>query len=79
MVIDAVEESRLLVCGGSVETELRIMIHEPAAKAGGRVQLAIDPDTTSFDVIPVSLAENLGFNPVDNLVDLKNALQREEA
>ncbi|KUG09919.1 heat shock protein 60 family chaperone groel / thermosome subunit [hydrocarbon metagenome] len=73
VVMDAMEDTRLLVGGGSVETELLMRIHEYAAKVGGRVQLAIEVYAASFEVIPITLAENSGFNPLDKLVDLKNA------
>ena len=73
VVMDAMEDTRLLVGGGSVETELLMKIHDYAAKVGGRVQLAIEAYAASFEVIPITLAENSGFNPLDKLVDLKNA------
>lgn len=73
VVIDSMEDGKLLVGGGAVETELLMKIHEYAANIGGRVQLAIEAYAAAFEVIPTTLAENSGFNPLDKLVDLKNA------
>jgi len=67
------EDGKLLVGGGAVETELLMRIHEYAATIGGRVQMAIEAYAASFEVIPTTLAENSGFNQIDKLVDLKNA------
>jgi thermosome len=73
VVEDAMEDGKLLVGGGAVETELLMRIHEYAATIGGRVQMAIEAYAASFEVIPTTLAENSGFNQIDKLVDLKNA------
>jgi chaperonin GroEL (HSP60 family) len=73
VVMDAMEDGKMLVGGGSVETELLMKIREYAETVGGRVQLAIEAYAAAFEVIPQTLAENSGFNPLDKLVDLKNA------
>ncbi len=73
VVMDVMEDGKMLVGGGSVETELIMKIRDYAATVGGRVQLAIEAYALSFEVIPQTLAENSGFNPLDKLVDLKNA------
>lgn len=73
VVMDCMEDGKIVVGGGAVETELLMQIREYAAQVGGRVQLAIEAYAASFEVIPLTLAENSGFNPIDKLVDLKNA------
>jgi len=73
VVMDAMEDGKLVVGGGSVETEILMKVRDYAANVGGRVQLAIEVFANAFEVIPVTLAENSGYNPVDKLVDLKNA------
>jgi thermosome len=73
VVMDVMEDGKYVVGGGSIETELLMQINEYATQIGGRVQLAIEAYAKSFEVIPLTLAENSGFNPIDKLVDLKNA------
>ncbi len=73
VVEDAMEDASFVVGGGAVETELSMKIRDYAATVGGRVQLAIEAYAASFEVIPLTLAENSGFNQIDKLVDLKNA------
>ena len=71
--MDCMEDGTFVVGGGAVETELILKLHEYATCVGGRVQLAVEAYANSFESIPLTLAENSGFNQIDKLVDLKNA------
>ncbi|MEN6442267.1 MAG: thermosome subunit alpha [Methanoregula sp.] len=73
VVMDAIEDGTYVVGGGAVETELLMKIRNYAETVGGRVQLAIEGYATAFETIPRTLAENSGYNPIDKLVELKNA------
>ncbi|MDN7024700.1 thermosome subunit [Methanoculleus sp. FWC-SCC1] len=73
VVQDVLEDGKFVVGGGSVETELLLRIRDYAASVGGRVQLAIEAFASAFEVIPRTLAENSGFDPIDKLVALKTA------
>ena len=73
VVMDAIEDQKYVVGGGSVETEVMLRVKEYAASVGGRVQLAIEAFADAFESIPRTLAENSGFNPIDKLVELKAA------
>ncbi len=72
VVMDAMEDGTYVVGGGAVETELFMKIRDYAQTVGGRVQLALEAYATAFESIPLTLAENSGFNPIDKLVELKN-------
>ncbi|MEI8012152.1 MAG: TCP-1/cpn60 chaperonin family protein, partial [Candidatus Omnitrophota bacterium] len=73
VVMDTMEDASFVVGGGAVETELVLRIRDYASTVGGRVQLAIEAYAASFEVIPLTLAENSGYNMIDKLVNLKNA------
>ncbi len=73
VVMDAMEDGTYVVGGGAVETELLMKIREYAQTVGGRVQIALEAYAAAFESIPRALAENSGFNPIDKLVELKNA------
>jgi len=73
VVMDAMEDGTYVVGGAAVETELLMKVREYAASVGGRVQLAIEAYASAYESIPRTLAENSGFNPIDKLVELKNA------
>jgi thermosome len=76
VVMDAIEDQKYVVGGGSVETEVLLHVKEYAASVGGRVQLAIEAFANAFESIPRTLAENSGFSPIDKLVELKAAHAR---
>ncbi len=71
VVMDAIEDGKFVVGGGSVETELLLKLRDYATSIGGRTQIAIEAFANAFETIPRTLAENSGFNPIDKLVDLK--------
>jgi thermosome len=73
VVMDAMEDGTFVVGGGAVETELLMKIRDYASTVGGRVQIAIEAYSAAYESIPRTLAENSGFNPIDKLVELKNA------
>jgi thermosome len=73
VVMDAMEDGKYVVGGGAVETEILLRVREYAAKVGGRTQIAIEAFSNAFESIPITLAENSGFNPIDKLVELKTA------
>jgi len=73
VVQDAVEDGKFVIGGGSVEIELQMRVRDYAATFGGRVQLAIEAFSNAFEVVPKTLAENSGFDPIDKVVALKKA------
>ena len=73
VVQDAIEDGKFVVGGGSVEIELQMRVRDYAATFGGRVQLAIEAFSNAFEVIPKTLAENSGLDPIDKVVALKKA------
>jgi len=70
-VTSAVEEGRYVYGGGSIEIEIAQGLREYAAKMGGREQLAINAFAEALEVIPRTLAESAGMDPIDTLVDLR--------
>jgi chaperonin GroEL (HSP60 family) len=67
----AIENKKLVAGGGASEVEVALRLKEYAAKIGGRQQLAIEAFAEAMEVIPRSLAENAGLDPIDTLVDLR--------
>ncbi|MGC1121379.1 MAG: thermosome subunit alpha [Candidatus Methanofastidiosia archaeon] len=57
--------------GGAVETELSKRLQEFAGSVGGREQLAVKAFAEALEVIPRTLAENAGLDPIDILVKLR--------
>jgi thermosome len=74
MVVSVVVEGKMIVAGGGApETELSLQLRRYASQEGGRVQLAIEAFASALEVIPRSLAENSGLDPIDMLVAIRAA------
>jgi thermosome len=69
----AIEDGKILPGGGAVHIELNLALKDYAASVGGREQLAIDAFADAMDVIPRTLAENAGLDPINMLIDLRKA------
>jgi len=72
----ALEDGKYVAGGGAAEIELALRLREYAASVGGREQLAIQAFADAIEVIPRSLAENAGLDPIDMLVALRSAHER---
>ena len=68
VVKDIVEDGKILPAGGAPEIELSIRLDEYAKEVGGKEQLAIEAFAEALKVIPRTLAENAGLDPVETLV-----------
>ncbi|MFH0868805.1 MAG: thermosome subunit alpha [archaeon] len=58
--------------GGAIEIELAKRLRSYADKLSGREQLAVMAFADSLEVIPRTLAENAGIDPIDALTELKS-------
>jgi thermosome len=73
VVKDVVEEPKIVAGGGATEAELAKKLRDYAPTIGGREQLAIEAFAESLEIVPKSLAENAGHDPIDILVSLRAA------
>ncbi|WP_248909859.1 thermosome subunit alpha [Halocatena marina] len=67
----AIEHREVLPGGGASEVMLAADLRDYAASVGGRSQLAVTAFADSLEVIPRTLAENAGIDPIDSLIDLR--------
>ena len=67
-----IEDGNLVAGGGSPEIELSLRLREYAATLKGREQLAVSKFADALEVIPRTLAENAGLDPIDMLVELRS-------
>ncbi len=72
-VISAVESEKILPGAGAPEAEVAKHLRKFAESFSGREQLAIKAFADALEVIPRSLAENAGLDPIDILVELRAA------
>ncbi len=72
-VRDVLLKPKITAGGGSVEVETALRLNEWTESLTGRDQLAAKAFASSLEVIPATLAENGGLDPIDILVQLKAA------
>jgi len=53
--------------------ELALRLRDYAASVGGREQIAIDAFASAMEVVPTALSENAGLDPIDILIELRQA------
>jgi thermosome len=72
VVSDVIENNKIVAGGGAVEIEVAKELRKYATKVGGREQLAVEAFAEAVEVIPRTLAENAGLEPIDILVELRS-------
>ena len=76
VVSDVIENNKIVPGGGAVEAEIAKELRSYATKVGGREQLAIEAFADSIEVIPKTLAENAGLEPIDIMVELRSSHEK---
>jgi len=71
VVRNAIEDGKIVAGGGAPEAEIAKQLRSYAAEVGARQQLAIEAYADAIEVIPLTLAENAGLDPVDIMVALR--------
>ncbi len=77
VVSDVLENNKIVAGGGAVEIEIAKELRKYATKVGGREQLAVEAFADAVEVIPRTLAENAGLEPIDILVELRQVHDKE--
>lgn len=70
-VATVLESKKIVPGGGAPEVEVAERLRQYASTITGRDQLAVKAFADAVEEIPVNLAENAGFDPVDVLVNLR--------
>ncbi len=73
VISDVIERNKIVAGGGAVEAEIAKHLRDYATRVGGREQLAIEAFADSIEIVPKTLAENAGLEPIDILVELRTA------
>jgi len=67
----AIEDEKLVAGGGSPEVEVALRLQEYASTLSGREQLAVKGFAEALEIVPRTLAENAGLDPIDMLMELR--------
>ncbi len=77
-VADAIKDGKVVAGGGAVEIELAKHLRRYAQKVGGKEQLAIEAFAKSLEGLVMALAENAGLDPIDIIMKLSAAHEKED-
>jgi chaperonin GroEL (HSP60 family) len=77
VVTAAIDAGGVVPGAGATEIAMADHIRSAAASIEGRKQLAVEAFADAIDIIPRTLAENTGMDPIDALVDLRSRHENE--
>jgi thermosome len=77
-VAAALKVGKVVAGAGAPELELARDLMKYANSLSGREQLAVEAFARSMEVIPRTLAENAGIDPIDSMTELKSAHDKKE-
>jgi thermosome len=69
----AIEDGKIIAGGGATAAEIALRLRDYASTIGGREQIAIEAFANAMEVVPRTLAENAGLDPIDTLIELRKA------
>jgi archaeal chaperonin len=78
VISDVTENNKIVAGGGAIEVEIAKELRKYSTKVGGRQQLAIEAFADAVEVIPRTLAENGGLEPIDILIELRRVHDKED-
>ena len=78
VISDVTENSKIVAGGGAIEIEIAKELRNYSTKIGGRQQLAVEAFADAVEVIPRTLAENGGLEPIDTLIELRQVHDKED-
>ena len=72
-IVCAISVGKAVAGAGASEVEMTIGIRKFANSLSGREQLAVNAFADALEIIPRTLAENAGLDPIDVITELKSA------
>jgi len=77
-VAAALKNCRVVAGAGAPEVELAMELRKYAESLSGREQLAVQSFADSMEIIPRTLIENAGLDPIDIMTELKSAHSKKQ-
>ncbi len=69
----AIEDGKMTAGGGAVATAISMALRDYAPTVGGREQMAIEAFANAIEIVPKTLSENAGLDPIDMMLEVRNA------
>jgi len=73
VVAVAIEDGKMTAGGGAAATAISMALRDYAPSVGGREQMAIEAFANAIEIIPKTLSENAGLDPIDMMLEIRNA------
>jgi len=67
----ALEDGKMTVGGGAAAIELSMVLRDYAPSVGGREQMAIEAFAHALEVVPKTLSENAGLDPINMMLEMR--------
>ena len=78
VVRDVIQDSTIVAGGGSPEMEIARTLRDYAEALPGREQLAVRNFGEAMEIVPLTLGENAGLDPIDLLLELRTRHEKGE-
>ena len=65
------EDGRMTAGGGATATEIAMALRDYAPNIGGREQMAIEAFANAVEIVPRTLSENAGLDPIDMMLEIR--------
>jgi len=69
----AIEDGKMTAGGGAAATAIAMALRDYAPTVGGREQMAIEAFANAIEIIPKTLSENAGLDPIDMMLEIRSA------
>jgi archaeal chaperonin len=74
----ALEDGKMTPGGGAASIAVAMALREYAPSVGGREQMAIEAFADAIEIVPKTLSENAGLDPIDMMLEIRNAHSKGE-
>ncbi|MDH7518130.1 MAG: TCP-1/cpn60 chaperonin family protein, partial [Candidatus Thermoplasmatota archaeon] len=72
----ALEDGKITAGGGATATAIAMALRDYAPSIGGREQMAIEAFANAIEVVPKTLSQNAGLDPIDIMLELRQAQKK---
>jgi len=69
----ALEDGKMTPGGGAAAIAISMALRDYAPTVGGRQQMAIEAFADAVEIIPKTLSENAGLDPIDMILEIRNS------
>ena len=69
----ALEDGKMTAGGGAAAIAIAMALRDYAPSVGGREQMAIEAFANAIEIVPKTLSENAGLDPIDMMLEIRSA------